>query len=161
MDPESFIALVGPLAVADQEKNGLPAAVTIAQAAAETGWLRKPILDSHTGEDSHNLFGLKPGSTWTGPTVEVFTHEYIRGQRKRVVAKFRAYPDYAASIADRAQILLTLERYMPALKVAHNPEAFAMALWACGWATNPSYAALLIDVMHGRRLVERFPPVER
>lgn len=38
MKQEEFIAKIAPLAVADQAKTGVPASLTIAQAALESAW---------------------------------------------------------------------------------------------------------------------------
>src|SRR5262249_44453450 len=69
---EAFISQIAPGAVAAQQRYGVPASVTIAQAIDESGWGR-----SELASQDHNLFGIKG----TGPagSVEMPTQEYING----------------------------------------------------------------------------------
>jgi len=151
--PEEFIKLVGPDAMKLQEETGVPAAVVVAQAALETGWGKTMV------EAGHNLFGIK----WTGrgPYVEVVTHEEDDRGRHKVTARFRAYGSWHESLLDHNRLLRKGSAYKLTRKVLHNPEAVACALQIDGYATDRQYAAKLIAVMHGRRLIERFPPPPR
>jgi flagellum-specific peptidoglycan hydrolase FlgJ len=144
MTPSEFIATISPAAVASMLKTKVPASVTIAQAAKESGW----------GEDApgHNLFGVKADSGWHGPTVMVSTHEFVRGKKIPIKAPFRAYPDWFGSIEDHAEFLVVNPRYVKAFMVAGNAEAFATALQAAGYATDPQYADGLINLIRGHKL---------
>ena len=51
-------------------ETGIPAQFMLAQAALETGWGKREIIGTD-GSNSHNLFGIKAGSNWNGPTVDV------------------------------------------------------------------------------------------
>ena len=51
---QAFISLVAPGAIAAQQRYGIPAAVTIAQAIDESGWGRSVLATA-----DHNLFGIK------------------------------------------------------------------------------------------------------
>ena len=51
---QAFISLVAPGALATQQRYGIPAAVTIAQAIDESGWGRSVLATA-----DHNLFGIK------------------------------------------------------------------------------------------------------
>jgi flagellum-specific peptidoglycan hydrolase FlgJ len=94
MPPSAFLALmVGP-AQACQRATGIPASFTLAQAALESGWgARCP---------GNNLFGIKADKAWKGPTVDVPTHEVVKGQRIAITDKFRAYSSWAACMLDHA-----------------------------------------------------------
>jgi LysM repeat protein len=63
------------------------------QAALESRWGSTDL--------GNNLFGIKAGSSWKGPTVTAKTREIVKGKPVTVKAKFRAYPSTEASIADR------------------------------------------------------------
>jgi flagellar protein FlgJ len=62
-------------------------------------------------------------------------------------ADFRTYTTVAASFADHGQQLSTLDRYRGAMGVAGKPDLFARALQVAGYATSPTYAANLINLM--------------
>ena len=88
MPPSAFLALmVGP-AQACQRATGIPASFTLAQAALESGWgARCP---------GNNLFGIKADKAWKGPTVDVPTHEVVKGQRVAITGNvFRGSYDSA------------------------------------------------------------------
>lgn len=144
MTPDDFIKAISPAAVASMLKTRVPASVTLAQAAFESGWGREAPGD--------NLFGIKADSSWKGPTVMVDTHEVVNGHRIPITAPFRAYPDWFGSIEDHALFLLDNPRYAKAFAYAGDAEAFATALQACGYATDPHYAAGLIKLIRGHKL---------
>ena len=78
----------------------------VAQAAHETGWGRKEIRHAD-GSPSFNLFGIKAGANWNGPTAEITTTEFLGGVARKVTAKFRAYGSYDESFADYARMMKT------------------------------------------------------
>ncbi|KFC61964.1 glycoside hydrolase family 73 protein [Massilia sp. LC238] len=143
MPPTSFIALLLPGAQECQRATGIPASVTIAQAALESGW----------GERvrGNNLFGIKADKAWKGKTVDVPTHEVIKGQRVFVVDKFRAYDGWAECVMDRARFLKANPRYAKCFRETTG-EGWARAMAAAGYATDPAYADKLIAVMKGRKM---------
>jgi flagellar protein FlgJ len=81
--------LIGHASQASQA-TGIPANFMIGHAALESGWGRREI-HAKDGSNTHNLFGIKAGSAWTGKTAEVTTTEYIGGVAHKVKEKFRAY----------------------------------------------------------------------
>lgn len=140
MKPQDFIAQVAPGAQAAMAKTRVPASVSIAQAALESGW----------GEHApgNNLFGIKADPSWHGGVSIKRTHEVVKGKTITITAAFRAYPDWAASITDHATFLSTNPRYRPAFAHADDGDDFAWQLQACGYATDPDYGkklAALID----------------
>ena len=145
MPPSAFIAMLLPAVQACQRANGIPASFTLAQAALESGWGERA--------PGNNLFGVKADRAWKGPTVDVPTHEVIKGVRVPMVCKFRAYPTLSASVADRADFFLKNPRYKGCFK-EKGGEAWARAVAAAGYATDPSYAKSLIAVMRGRNMAQ-------
>lgn len=145
MNATEFVRLLRPHADRVQAQTGIPAPIMLAQAALETGWLAKPTRDKTTGRDSLNLFNIKG----TGPagSVTALTTEYVRGQKVKVDAQFRAYQSYEQSFADYARLITANKRYAPAMAVRGNPIEFARALQRCGYATDPQYANKLISIM--------------
>ena len=84
-----FVQSVTASARMAEAQTGIPAAFMVAQAAHESGWGRREIRNAD-GSSSHNLFGVKAGSGWTGPVAEITTTEYVGGEAQKVTAKFRA-----------------------------------------------------------------------
>jgi flagellar protein FlgJ len=136
--------LEGPARAASRQ-TGVPAELILAQAALETGWGRHEIATAD-GRNSYNLFGIKAGSRWQGPTTEVVTHEYLNGQRTRMTDTFRVYGSFEESFTDYARLISDNPRYAGVVS-AGSAEQAAQALQAGGYATDPAYADKLIAVM--------------
>jgi flagellum-specific peptidoglycan hydrolase FlgJ len=137
------ILSLAPGAQKSQQKSGVPASVTIAQAILESDWGR-----SRLATEAKNLFGIKafgrPGTAgiYTAPTWEV-----SGGQNVTVAAAFRAYNTLEDSIEDHGNWFHDNARYWPALAVKDDARAFARAIHAAGYATDPAYAPKLIALM--------------
>lgn len=127
--------------------TGVLASVTVAQAILESGWGQSALASA----PYHNLFGIKKGFGWTGAVVNMNTSEFENGKWVTVVAPFRAYGSQMASFQDHTNFLLANSRYA-ANGVTNAPNYIAMAtgLQAAGYATAPTYASALIN------LVERY-----
>jgi flagellum-specific peptidoglycan hydrolase FlgJ len=136
---QAFINGVAPGAVAAQQKYGVPASVTIAQAINESGWGKSSLAARY-----HNLFGIK-GSGPAG-SVTLPTQEYQGGQWVTIDAQFAAYHNDAESIAGHAQLLATSGYYGKAMADRADPGAFANDLTGV-YATDPTYGATLIGLM--------------
>ena len=136
---QAFISLVAPGAIAAQQRYGIPAAVTIAQAIDESGWGQSELATA-----DHNLFGIKG----TGPAGSDMrpTQEYENGTWVTRTAPFRVYHNIAESIADHSQLLATGQAYQHAMAARHVPDAFAAALTGV-YATDPDYGSSLIALM--------------
>jgi hypothetical protein len=137
---QEFISTVAPGAIAAQQRWGVPAAVTIAQAIEESNW-----GSSELAAKDHNLFGIKG----TGPagTADYPTQEYTGGQWVTITAGFRAYHNIAESVSDHAELLATSGYYIRAMADRAVPDAFANDLTGV-YATDPSYGTNLIALMH-------------
>jgi flagellum-specific peptidoglycan hydrolase FlgJ len=135
----AFISEVAAGAVAAQQKYGIPAAVTIAQAIDESGWGQSALA-----AQDNNLFGIK-GSGPAG-SVMLPTSEYENGQWVSVVAPFRVYSNVAESIDDHSLLLATGSSYKQAMADRQSPDAFANDLTGV-YATDPNYGANLITIM--------------
>jgi len=137
---------------------GVPASVSLAQWALESGWGQyeagcrnaPPVV-------SHNPFGIKaaPGQ----PSVMILTHEFEAGRMVEVRAAFRIFPSLAAAFDAHARLIATGPVYAPAMRERQDPDAFARALQG-RYATDPHYAGKLLALMHGPSDLIRFdlPP---
>lgn len=166
-------------AKAAEAQTGIPATFMVSQAALETGWGRKEIRHGD-GSPSFNLFGIKAGANWKGPTAEVLTTEFVNGKAQKVVAKFRAYGSYAESFADYARLMKDSPRYrhvaaaasagpgaaagsttvaaLPSAAGSGSADAaagFARGLQKAGYATDPAYADKLTRVINTTLRLQR------
>ena len=135
-------------------ESGIPAAFMLGQAAHETGWGRSHIRGAD-GSNSFNLFGIKAGPGWNGKVAEITTTEYIGGQPRKVVAKFRAYDSYADSFRDYARLIGNSPRYAKVMDNLHSPQSFAANLQQAGYATDPQYASKLSRVINTAMNLQR------
>lgn len=145
-------------AVKNETATGVPALVTLGQAALESGW------GKHA--PGNNFFGVKakkdaaPEDKQLLRTKEVLKRsdatfpEVISvtprddGKYDYVVRDwFRKYPTAAQGFADHAKVLLG-KRYKEAFNHKDDPYAFAQAIADAGYATDPGYAKKLKGVMH-------------
>lgn len=143
-----------------QATSGIPATYMLSQAALETGWGRQEIR-APDGRNSFNLFGIRAGGNWRGPTVQVWTTEHINGTTQRMLGEFRAYSSYEESFADYARLIGQQPRYAQVMQNLGDPMAFSSALQRAGYATGPRYASALasvIDTTH--RLQGTIPQVQ-
>lgn len=135
-------------------ETGIPASFMVAQAAHESGWGRREIKMAD-GSPSFNVFGIKAGPAWRGPTAEVTTTEYIRGEPRKTTARFRAYDSYEAAFKDYASMIKNSPRYSQVLAQMDTAEGFAQGLQKAGYATDPAYADKLTRVIHTTLRLQR------
>jgi flagellar protein FlgJ len=142
-------AFVDRLAVPAQAASvatGIPARFIIGQAALESGWGKREIRHPD-GSSSHNIFGIKATREWSGRTVNAVTTEYVNGQPKKVVERFRAYDSYEDALTDYASVLKSNPRYAPVVVASRDAAGFAHGMQKAGYATDPQYAKKLISIM--------------
>ena len=135
----SFVQRHEQAAAAAERTSGIPASFMLAQAGHESGWGRHEIKHAD-GTSAHNLFGIKAGASWKGAVAEVTTTEYVNGEPKRLVQRFRAYASPAESFADYAALMKSQPRYQAVLAAGNDARAFAEGLQRAGYATDPRYA---------------------
>ena len=125
------------IAVEQMKRYGIPASITLAQGILES---RSGLSDLATKGNNH--FGIKCHG-WTGATVY---HDDDETQEC-----FRAYKHAKESYEDHSLFLVNSSRYRPLFKLSGTDyKGWARGLKACGYATNPQYAELLIE------LIERY-----
>ena len=156
MKPDDFIATIGPAAQDSMRITGIPASFTVAEAAVESGWGTSGLTIQ-----AKNLFGVKADKSWTGPIVVMQTREFLNGEWVMVPARWRKYDDWHGSIEDHAEFLVENPRYHAAFEqpapgegenAAPTGERFAQAVAAAGYATDPDYAAKIIQIMRAHDL---------
>lgn len=143
--PDSFVDKLWQHAAKAAKSLGVAPHLLVGQAALESGW-GKHELKTADGGNSHNLFNIKAGANWQGPTVEKQVTEYVNGKPVQSVEKFRAYGSYAESFADYAKLLVDNPRYAGALN--QDAAGFARGLKQGGYATDPDYGNKLMRVIN-------------
>ncbi len=149
----AFLDRVAADAIKSQRQTGVPASVTLAQAALESGWGK-----SGLSTKANNFFGIKG----EGPAGHVLmpTKEFLNGKWVTVNAKFRKYDSPAGSFADHGKFLRENRRYANAFKFQDNAAQFAREIHKAGYATDPAYSDKLISMIKQYGL-ERFDKIAR
>ncbi|GEM66868.1 hypothetical protein SMI01S_04740 [Sphingobacterium mizutaii NBRC 14946 = DSM 11724] len=125
------------IAIEEMNKYGIPASIKLAQALLESG-----NGNSYLATRANNHFGIKCGGSWSGKSVN-------RPDDSNNDC-FRVYNDPEQSFRDHSQFLLR-KRYENLFTLRKDDyKGWAKGLKAAGYATNPRYPELLID------LIERY-----
>lgn len=133
----SYLTQAVPAAQAAMRATGVPASITLAQGALESGWLQ------HLPAGSNNCFGIKASHPDDPETyVEARTHEFVHGQETAVAQPFQKYATLNDCFVAHAALLSQAARYAPAMAVKDDVDKFAHAIMTCGYSTNrPPLAA--------------------
>lgn len=126
-------------------KYKIPVSVLISQAALESGW------GSHVKDNAY--FGIKAHNT-SGATTSFKTTEFVNGKKVSINDSFRAYKNFKESAEDYGKFLTTNPRYKSAFTHSNNPEKFAEAIHAAGYATDPQYSKKLKSIISTYNLSE-------
>lgn len=130
------------LAMAEQQRSGIPAAITLAQGVHETS-----AGCSELATLANNHFGIKCKKEWTGQT---FAHTDDAPNEC-----FRKYNCADDSYKDHSNYLKNSPRYASLFKLSKTDYAgWAFGLKQCGYATNPKYAQMLIKIIEDYHLQE-------
>ncbi len=129
-------------------KWDVPASVTLAQFALESGW------GQHMPPNSNNPFGIKakPGD----PFVTVLTREVINGKSMLVQAAFRAYGGLTEAFDDHGRLLATAAPYLAAMslwKSTRDVFRFVPAM-AVRYATDPHYSGLILAIIRDNHMLQ-------
>lgn len=137
---EEYIQRYKGVAILEMKKYGIPASIKLAQGLLESG-----IGTSKLAVQGNNHFGIKCHTVWTGPSMK-HTDDAPN-------ECFRVYSDAKESYMDHSQFLMTRPWYAPLFKLKTNDyKGWAYGLKKAGYATNPRYAEMLIDVIERHQL---------
>jgi len=142
---DQFVNTMLPMAKEAAARIGVDPRYLVAQAALETGW-GKSVMRAQDGSSSHNLFGIKAGSSWQGNSARAITSEFRNGEMVKETAQFRSYDSYKDSFHDLVTLLQSNNRYQEVVKSADNPEQFVRELQKAGYATDPDYASKISQI---------------
>lgn len=144
-----FIETIAPIAQAMQDRYGVRASLSIAQAILESDWGSSDLAAHY-----NNLYGVKGGEN--DSVVALETLEYYDGEWLTITANFKVYENLAASIEDHAVLMVNgtswnHELYHGVIE-ANSYEEAAHALREAGYATDPDYPQKLIQVIEEHEL---------
>jgi hypothetical protein len=135
----AYINKYKQLAMQEQIRVGIPAAITLAQGIHESA-----SGTSELATKAKNHFGIKCKNNWTG---ETFLHDDDALQEC-----FRKYPADVASYEDHSNYLKNNRRYSFLFDIPlRNYADWAVGLRKAGYATNPKYSSRLVELIkkHG------------
>lgn len=138
-----FDAVIKP-AQAGQQAYKIPASVTLAQWALESGY------GHYMPPGSNNPFGIKAKAGQ--PFVTSKTHEVIHGVTKVMYQNFARFDTLTDAFEAHAELFFN-GYYKVALTHLDNPKLFAMALTHV-YATDPLYGTKLIGIMDHNNLYQ-------
>lgn len=122
-------------AMDEQVRTGVPAAISLAQGILETGSGKSELC-----QEANNHFGIKCKKEWTGET-------YLHDDDRRHEC-FRKYKSAKDSYTDHSNFLATRAHYSFLFGLAPTDyTGWCNGLRKAGYATNPQYAARLIDLI--------------
>lgn len=157
MKPIDFVKKYLPYAKQTQDKTGIDARFTLAQAAIESEWGEKAIGNMFFGiKDTDGINGneqlLRTTEVLKKPNVKF--PEIISITKRddgmyvyKVKDWFRKYDTPEGSFSDHACFFFTYSRYKKALEVRHDPYKFAEEIAKAGYATATNYADVLKAVI--------------
>ena len=158
-NPKDFVRDIWPHAKKAASKLRVAPEGLLAQAALETGW-GKHVMRRPDGTPSFNLFGMKASGSWAGPTAVKPTLEFRGGVPRHEIAKFRAYPDVAATFEDYVNVVGSQPRYDSVRDHGADVAGFAEALQVSGYATDPDYAAKISAILTGDTMKGALQPLK-
>ena len=138
---QNYINKYKDIAIEQMQTYGIPASITLAQGLLESG-----AGLSRLATQANNHFGIKCHNGWTGKTI------YVDDDIKNDC--FRSYSSARESYVDHSKFLQG-NRYKSLFSLKTTDyKGWARGLKACGYATSPTYASKLIEIIQLYRLYE-------
>ena len=130
----AFFEKYAPIAMEQQQKYGIPASVTLAQMYIESAG-----GTSRLAVEGNNYFGIKCSRDWLAAGKPYSLHNDDKPNEK-----FCNYSSVEESVLHHSQFLMG-DRYSKCRQCASDDyRGWATGLQSAGYATNRSYAALLV-----------------
>lgn len=134
-----YIEMYKQIAIRQMNQYGIPASIIMAQACLESG-----NGNSRLAVKANNHFGIKCHN-WNGKRI--YHNDDERGEC------FRKYTEAEDSFKDHSEFLRNGRRYQSLFDLKKTDyKAWAHGLKAAGYATNPQYANLLIEIIEKNEL---------
>jgi LysM repeat protein len=137
---EEYIQRFKHIAVREMKRSGVPASITLAQGILESG-----MGTSILATKGNNHFGIKCHKEWNGKTMK-HTDDAPN-------ECFRVYSNAEESYIDHSHFLTSRPRYAELFSLSPTDyKGWAHGLRKAGYATNPRYGDMLIDVIERHQL---------
>jgi len=138
----SYINQYKQLAIDEMMRTGVPASITLAQGILESNCGKSSLTQA-----SNNHFGIKCKTDWAGNYV--FHDDDVRHEC------FRSYTCAEDSYRDHSDFLKSRPNYASLFNIDVTDYAsWAYGLKSAGYATNPVYAASLIETIERYNLAD-------
>ncbi len=137
---EAYINKYKDLAIAEMQRTGIPASITLAQ-----GILESQFGESDLAVNANNHFGIKCKTEWTGEKT------YHDDDLKKEC--FRVYTSAEESYKDHSNFLMTREWYAFLFKLEPTDDSgWAYGLKKAGYATEKDYPQRLLKLINDYQL---------
>lgn len=124
------------IAISESIRTGIPASIKLAQGILESGYGSSPLA-----KKSNNHFGIKCGSGWTGKKIQ------YKG------SCYRVFKNGNDAYKEHSYFLTNSSRYKDLFKLKRNDyKGWAKGLRKAGYATNPRYPSILIELIERYKL---------
>lgn len=136
----AFFAALRPAAEEAEKKYNVPAEVTLAQAALESGWGKSAL-------GGYNIFGIK-GSGNAG-SIASRTQEWIKGQYVTITAKFAKYSDFYEAVVAHGKLFHNgyYDKAVQQYSKDRNYQNFIKNIQGI-YATDPHYSSKLTSIIN-------------
>jgi Mannosyl-glycoprotein endo-beta-N-acetylglucosaminidase len=140
---KSYINKYSDIAQDESKRSGIPTSIILAQAILESEFGNSKLC-----ERSNNHFGIKWKKASDGDFVYSLDDDYD-SKGNHVASKFRKYASAESSFRNHSDFLMTRNHYKPLFKYSRtNYEDWAYGLRECGYSTEKTYGAKLIEIIH-------------
>ena len=141
MSRDDFISQVAEIISREASSRGyrFPSAI-IAQACIESAFGESVLASKY-----HNYFGMKCGSSWTGSSVNMKTHEEVNGSLISIKDNFRTYANMEDGIKGYFDFI-SKSRY-DNLKSATSSRDYLEKIKADGYATSSTYVDTVYNIV--------------
>lgn len=145
MKVKEFVTKFYGYAKLNEESTGVPALITLAQAALESGW------GKHI--PGNNFFGIKDSAAVDYGVQNKSTKEFVNGKEISIKAKFETYPSPKECFEHHAKLL---KRNFPKAFKYKNPHSFIYSIQnehfrsngnAKMYATDPEYVSKISSII--------------
>lgn len=132
---QAYVERYAGYAVLEMHRSGVPASITLAQGMLESGY-----GTSRLAREANNHFGIQCHRNWTGERIKEMDNGELRD--------FRVYDSPLDSYRDHSDFLRGNRRYASLFELKRTDyKGWAKGLKKAGYAENPKYADLLIDLV--------------
>ncbi len=147
-----YIKTYKDAAVMEMNQGGIPASIILAQ-----GLIESAAGQSELAQNANNHFGIKCAGNWTGRTF--YKQDDDRdADGKPIKSCFRVYSNVAEGFHDHGEFLRDPKKYNRYGFLFNldktDYKSWARGLQSAGYATSPTYATQLIDIIERYKIYE-------